>query len=169
MGQQLLIYNIVAPAQGFKYSKLARLRNWKSIMSCLCCSNDDMQWPSDIAQFMGNNASDDSYLGWIFFFRPYEVITTGTHKQIPIWHLGLNPNLDGKLSTEKVWKMEWNISGMTLATTGGDGVESTTVDEFKGITENFRTKALIGVAIKSYSNNQSNQKNLAQVALITLH
>ncbi|KAI8571051.1 hypothetical protein RHMOL_Rhmol01G0086800 [Rhododendron molle] len=140
MGQQLLIYNIVAPAQGFKYSKLARLRNWKSIMSCLCCSNDDMQWPSDIAQFMGNNASDDSYLGWIFFFRPYEVITTGTHKQIPIWHLGLNPNLDGKLSTEKermcflnlslqvlyfhdqVWKMEWNISGMTLATTGGDGV-----------------------------------------------
>ncbi|KAF7124968.1 hypothetical protein RHSIM_Rhsim12G0186300 [Rhododendron simsii] len=32
---------------------------------------------------------------------PYEVITTGTHKQIAIWHLGLNPNLDGKLSTEK--------------------------------------------------------------------
>ncbi|KAI8571048.1 hypothetical protein RHMOL_Rhmol01G0086800 [Rhododendron molle] len=211
MGQQLLIYNIVAPAQGFKYSKLARLRNWKSIMSCLCCSNDDMQWPSDIAQFMGNNASDSKarsthdvltslayHVTWTHdhqrwlsvaelalpeekgdpiyavawapnIGRPYEVITTGTHKQIPIWHLGLNPNLDGKLSTEKVWKMEWNISGMTLATTGGDGVESTTVDEFKGITENFRTKALIGVAIKSYSNNQSNQKNLAQVALITLH
>ncbi|KAF7127973.1 hypothetical protein RHSIM_Rhsim11G0029700 [Rhododendron simsii] len=38
--------------------KLAPLRNWKSIMSCLCCSNDDMQWPSDNSQFMGNNASD---------------------------------------------------------------------------------------------------------------
>ncbi|KAI8523747.1 hypothetical protein RHMOL_Rhmol13G0096300 [Rhododendron molle] len=189
--------------------KLARLRNWKSIMICLCCSNDDMQWPSHNAQFMGNNASEYSDLyqdivlvlidfplglvlyevvkalikyhlfptetkrccrasvsdrmkaskgdlnlrtqppamggaplfemtliGLIFFFRPYEVIITGTHKQIPIWHLGLNPNLDGKLSTEKVWKMEWNISGMTLATTGGDGVSmielSRTQDEGVG-------------------------------------
>ncbi|KAI8557441.1 hypothetical protein RHMOL_Rhmol04G0011200 [Rhododendron molle] len=199
------------------FPELAPLRNWKSIMSCLCCSNDDMQRPSDNAQFMGNNASeclwlekwlitrhglahfgdltsnnafdlrnglpleiflivssvefplaihssvlcihwitkdgsqllswlylrkraiqfmrllghqilaDDSYLGLLF--TPYEVITTGTHKQIAIWHLGLNPNLDGKLSTEKVWEMEWNISGMTLATTGVDGVESTAVDE----------------------------------------
>ncbi|XP_058195638.1 uncharacterized protein LOC131311980 isoform X3 [Rhododendron vialii] len=50
------------------------------------------------------------------------LITIGTHKQIALWHLGLNPNIDGKLSTEKVWEMEWNISGMTLATTGGDGV-----------------------------------------------
>ncbi|KAI8557443.1 hypothetical protein RHMOL_Rhmol04G0011200 [Rhododendron molle] len=194
------------------FPELAPLRNWKSIMSCLCCSNDDMQRPSDNAQFMGNNASeclwlekwlitrhglahfgdltsnnafdlrnglpleiflivssvefplaihssvlcihwitkdgsqllswlylrkraiqfmrllghqilaDDSYLGLLF--TPYEVITTGTHKQIAIWHLGLNPNLDGKLSTEKVWEMEWNISGMTLATTGVDGVVS---------------------------------------------
>ncbi|KAG5544829.1 hypothetical protein RHGRI_017324 [Rhododendron griersonianum] len=39
--------------------ELAPLKNWKSIMSCLCCSNDDdMQWASDNAQFMGNNASD---------------------------------------------------------------------------------------------------------------
>ncbi|KAI8523751.1 hypothetical protein RHMOL_Rhmol13G0096300 [Rhododendron molle] len=233
--------------------KLARLRNWKSIMICLCCSNDDMQWPSHNAQFMGNNASeysdlyqdivlvlidfplglvlyevvkalikyhlfptetkrccrasvsdrmkaskgdlnlrtqppamgdvcrfgnliritkDDSQLlswlylrkraiqfmrllghqilagaplfemtliGLIFFFRPYEVIITGTHKQIPIWHLGLNPNLDGKLSTEKVWKMEWNISGMTLATTGGDGVPTFLLPPWHNYPFNLKT------------------------------
>ncbi|KAG5531409.1 hypothetical protein RHGRI_026137 [Rhododendron griersonianum] len=65
--------------------------------------------------------------------RPYEVITIGTHKQIAIWHLGLNPNLDGKLSTEKVWEMEWNISGMTLATTEGDGVVSLWQSNLKGV------------------------------------
>ncbi|XP_058224641.1 protein SEH1 [Rhododendron vialii] len=64
--------------------------------------------------------------------RPYEVIATATHKGIAIWHLGLNPDLDGRLSVEKVaslsgheggvWEMEWDMSGMTLATTGGDGV-----------------------------------------------
>ncbi|XP_058226954.1 uncharacterized protein LOC131335557 [Rhododendron vialii] len=61
------------------------------------------------------------------------VITTGTHKQITIWHLGLNPNLDGKLSTKKVWEMEWNISGMTLATTEGDGVMSLWQSNLKGV------------------------------------
>ncbi|XP_058195637.1 protein SEH1-like isoform X2 [Rhododendron vialii] len=77
------------------------------------------------------------------------LITIGTHKQIALWHLGLNPNIDGKLSTEKgrmcflnlplqilyfrdqVWEMEWNISGMTLATTGGDGVAC--MDDYGGI------------------------------------
>ncbi|KAE9459606.1 hypothetical protein C3L33_08492, partial [Rhododendron williamsianum] len=64
--------------------------------------------------------------------RPYEVIAIATHKGIAIWHLGLNPDLDGRLSVEKVaslsgheggvWEMEWDMSGMTLATTGGDGV-----------------------------------------------
>lgn len=64
--------------------------------------------------------------------RPYEVIATATHKGIAIWHLGLNPDLDGRLSVEKVaslsgheggvWEMEWDMSGMTLATTGGDAV-----------------------------------------------
>ncbi|XP_058218378.1 protein SEH1-like isoform X3 [Rhododendron vialii] len=61
------------------------------------------------------------------------LITTGTHKQIALWHLGLNPNIDGKLSTEKVWEMEWNISGMTLATTGGDGVVSLWQSNLKGV------------------------------------
>eukprot|EP00257_Ricinus_communis_P000387 XP_002509937.2 protein SEH1 [Ricinus communis] len=64
--------------------------------------------------------------------RPYEVLAVSTHKGIAIWHLGLNPDVDGRLSVEKVallsgfegevWQMEWDISGMTLATTGTDGV-----------------------------------------------
>ncbi|XP_012086752.1 protein SEH1 [Jatropha curcas] len=63
--------------------------------------------------------------------RPYEVIAVATHKGIAIWHLGLNPDLDGRLPVEKVallsgfegevWQMEWDMSGMTLATTGTDG------------------------------------------------
>ncbi|KAJ0106566.1 hypothetical protein Patl1_17553 [Pistacia atlantica] len=64
--------------------------------------------------------------------RPYEVIAVSTQKGIAIWHVGLNPDLDGRLSVEKVasleghggevWQMEWDMSGMTLATTGSDGM-----------------------------------------------
>ncbi|KAM2437831.1 hypothetical protein ACFX1W_014899 [Malus domestica] len=62
--------------------------------------------------------------------RPYEVIVVATHKGISIWHLGLNLNLDGRLSLEKiallsghkgeVWLMEWDMSGKTLANTEND-------------------------------------------------
>ncbi|XP_058202228.1 uncharacterized protein LOC131316794 [Rhododendron vialii] len=45
--------------EGSDILKLAPLRNWKSIMSCLdYCNDDDMQWASNNAQFTGNNASD---------------------------------------------------------------------------------------------------------------
>ncbi|KAF8379668.1 hypothetical protein HHK36_029112 [Tetracentron sinense] len=64
--------------------------------------------------------------------RPYEVVAVATHKGIAIWHLGLNPDMDERLSVKKVallsghesevWQMEWDMSGMTLATTGSDGV-----------------------------------------------
>uniref|UniRef100_A0A2P2QMS6 Uncharacterized protein MANES_02G011800 n=1 Tax=Rhizophora mucronata TaxID=61149 RepID=A0A2P2QMS6_RHIMU len=64
--------------------------------------------------------------------RPYELIAVATHKGITIWHVGLNPELDGRLSVERVallsgfegevWQMEWDMSGMTLATTGTDGM-----------------------------------------------
>ncbi|KAL5552350.1 hypothetical protein UlMin_002526 [Ulmus minor] len=64
--------------------------------------------------------------------RPYEVIAVATEKGITIWHLGLNPDRNGRLSVDKValltghqgevWQMEWDMSGMTLATTGNDGV-----------------------------------------------
>ncbi|XP_059643233.1 protein SEH1 [Cornus florida] len=64
--------------------------------------------------------------------RPYEVIAVATCKGITIWHLGLNPEVDGRLSVDKVallsghkgevWQMEWDVSGMTLATTGSDGM-----------------------------------------------
>ncbi|KAF5734771.1 hydroquinone glucosyltransferase [Tripterygium wilfordii] len=63
--------------------------------------------------------------------RPYEVIAVATHKGITIWHLGMNPDVDGRLSLERVallsghngevWQMEWDMSGMTLASTGRDG------------------------------------------------
>ncbi|XP_010266462.1 PREDICTED: protein SEH1-like isoform X1 [Nelumbo nucifera] len=64
--------------------------------------------------------------------RPYEMVAVATSKGIVLWHLGLNPDADGRLPVEKVallsghegevWQMEWDMSGMTLATTGSDGV-----------------------------------------------
>ncbi|XP_077251196.1 transducin/WD40 repeat-like superfamily protein isoform X2 [Tasmannia lanceolata] len=64
--------------------------------------------------------------------RPYEVLAIATCKGIAIWHLGLNPDTNGRLSTEKVallsghdgevWQLEWDMSGMTLATAGSDGM-----------------------------------------------
>ncbi|XP_014520091.1 protein SEH1 [Vigna radiata var. radiata] len=64
--------------------------------------------------------------------RPYEIIAVATHKGLAIWHLGLNPDHDGRLPVERVallsghqgmvWQMEWDMSGMTLATTGQDGM-----------------------------------------------
>ncbi|XP_043713892.1 protein SEH1 [Telopea speciosissima] len=64
--------------------------------------------------------------------RPYEVVAVATYKGIAIWHLDLSPDTDGRLSVDKVallsghegevWQMEWDMSGMTLATTGSDGV-----------------------------------------------
>ncbi|XP_073315597.1 protein SEH1-like isoform X1 [Primulina huaijiensis] len=64
--------------------------------------------------------------------RPYELIAVATQKGIGLWHIGLNPDADGRLSVNQVsmlhghdgevWQMEWDMSGMTLATTGTDGV-----------------------------------------------
>lgn len=64
--------------------------------------------------------------------RPYELIAVATQKGLSIWHLGSNPDPDGRLSVHRVallsghdnevWEMEWDMSGMTLATTGSDGV-----------------------------------------------
>ncbi|KAF3684212.1 putative dihydroflavonol-4-reductase-like [Capsicum annuum] len=64
--------------------------------------------------------------------RPYELIAVATCKEIALWHVASNPDPDGRLSVEKVamlsthdsevWQMEWDMSGMTLATTGSDGV-----------------------------------------------
>ncbi|GLT78121.1 hypothetical protein SLA2020_496670 [Shorea laevis] len=64
--------------------------------------------------------------------RPFELIAVASQKGIAIWHLGITPDLDGRLSVEKVallsghggevWQMEWDMSGMTLATTGSDGM-----------------------------------------------
>ncbi|PKI35433.1 hypothetical protein CRG98_044176 [Punica granatum] len=63
--------------------------------------------------------------------RPWELIAVATEKGITIWHLNLSPDADGRLPVERValhsgqegevWQMEWDMSGMTLATTGSDG------------------------------------------------
>ncbi|KAJ4749599.1 Nucleoporin SEH1 [Rhynchospora pubera] len=65
--------------------------------------------------------------------RPYELIAVASYKGIAIWHVGLNPGSDGRLSTKKVallpghdgeqvWQLDWDMSGMTLASTGDDGM-----------------------------------------------
>ncbi|PKA66684.1 hypothetical protein AXF42_Ash003339 [Apostasia shenzhenica] len=64
--------------------------------------------------------------------RPYEVIAVATCKGISIWHVGLNSEFDGKRPTEKItllsghdgeiFQLEWDMSGMTLASTGDDGM-----------------------------------------------
>lgn len=63
--------------------------------------------------------------------RPYELMAVATLKSISIWQMASDPDIDGRLSVEKiatfpchnnqVWQMEWDMSGMTLATTGSDG------------------------------------------------
>ncbi|XP_048141670.1 protein SEH1 isoform X2 [Rhodamnia argentea] len=74
--------------------------------------------------------------------RPYEVIAVATEKGISIWHLSLNVEVDGRLSVEKVaslsghegevWQMEWDMSGMTLATTASDGTVKLWQSNLKG-------------------------------------
>lgn len=64
--------------------------------------------------------------------RPYEIIAVATCKGIAIWHIGLNADADGGPSTQniallnghngEVWQLEWDMGGMTLASTGGDGM-----------------------------------------------
>nr|BAO49748.1 nuclear pore complex protein Seh1a [Nicotiana benthamiana] len=75
--------------------------------------------------------------------RPYELIAVSTFKEIAIWHVGSNPDPDGRLSVEKVatlsthdsevWQMEWDMSGMTLATTGSDNVVRLWQSDLNGV------------------------------------
>ncbi|CAL9137060.1 unnamed protein product [Musa acuminata var. zebrina] len=64
--------------------------------------------------------------------RPFEVIAVATCKGIAIWHVLLDPESNGRPTTEKVallpghdgevWQLEWDMGGMTLASTGSDGM-----------------------------------------------
>lgn len=38
----------------------------------------------------------------VFLLRPYELIAVATQKGISIWHLGSNPDPDGRLLVRKV-------------------------------------------------------------------
>ncbi|KAF8675999.1 hypothetical protein HU200_047502 [Digitaria exilis] len=64
--------------------------------------------------------------------RAYEIIAVATCKGIAIWHIGLNTDPDGRPLAQnvallsghngEVWQLEWDMGGMTLASTGGDGM-----------------------------------------------
>ncbi|KAG0491279.1 hypothetical protein HPP92_004231 [Vanilla planifolia] len=64
--------------------------------------------------------------------RSYELVAVASCKGIAIWHVGLNSEPDERLPAEKVallsghdgeiWQLDWDMSGMTLASTGGDGM-----------------------------------------------
>ncbi|KAI3504898.1 hypothetical protein L1887_26679 [Cichorium endivia] len=59
--------------------------------------------------------------------RPFELMAVATSKDISIWQMASNPDLDGRLFIEKVvtfpchdnevWQLEWDMNGMTLTTT----------------------------------------------------
>ncbi|KAL5718949.1 epoxide hydrolase [Ranunculus cassubicifolius] len=75
--------------------------------------------------------------------RPYEILAVGTGKGIAIWHIGIIPDNDGKLLVEKVallsghegevWQMEWDMGGMTLASTGSDGAVRLWQSDLNGV------------------------------------
>ncbi|KAM7491472.1 hypothetical protein LguiA_034393 [Lonicera macranthoides] len=75
--------------------------------------------------------------------RPYEVIAVATNKGIAIWHVGSEPDTSGRLSVGRVallsghkgevWEMVWDMSGMTLASTGSDGVVRLWQSNLKGV------------------------------------
>jgi hypothetical protein len=45
---------------------------------------------------------ENTKLVLLFLHRAYELIAVATRKGITIWHVRLNPGLDGRLSVEKV-------------------------------------------------------------------
>ncbi|XP_073020691.1 protein SEH1-like isoform X1 [Primulina eburnea] len=95
---------------------------------------DHQRWLPVAELSMPEDKSDQVYaVAWALNIgRPYELIAVATQKGIGVWHLGLNPDADGRLQVNQVamlhghdgevWQMEWDMSGMTLATTGTDGV-----------------------------------------------
>jgi len=48
---------------------------------------------------LDNNKEDSSFC--ILTYRPYEIISVATPTGIAIWKIGLNPDVDGRLSIEK--------------------------------------------------------------------
>ncbi|KAK1430634.1 hypothetical protein QVD17_13516 [Tagetes erecta] len=75
--------------------------------------------------------------------RPYELIAVATSNGISIWQMASMPDPSGRLSVEKVamfpchdnevWQMEWDMSGMTLATSGTDGRVRLWQSNLKGV------------------------------------
>ncbi|KAJ0802658.1 putative transcription factor WD40-like family [Helianthus annuus] len=80
----------------------------------------------------GDNGDRVCALAWApNIGRPYELIAVATSNGLSIWKMASNPDHNGRLSVEKVvtfpchdnevWQMEWDMSGMTLATSATDG------------------------------------------------
>ncbi|VFQ67975.1 unnamed protein product [Cuscuta campestris] len=86
---------------------------------------------------------------WKLSCRPYEVIAVSICNGIAIWHVGSEPDPDGRLTIERVallsshdnevWQLEWDMSGMTLATTGSDGLVRLWQSNLDGV---WRQKAI---------------------------
>uniref|UniRef100_A0A0D6R557 Anaphase-promoting complex subunit 4 WD40 domain-containing protein n=1 Tax=Araucaria cunninghamii TaxID=56994 RepID=A0A0D6R557_ARACU len=87
-----------------------------------------------IAEFVvpGENGEQVNAISWApNIGRPYELIAIASNKGVSIWHIELDPNtnerpllnrvatLSGHLG--EIWQMDWDMGGMTLATSGNDG------------------------------------------------
>ncbi|KAI3689850.1 hypothetical protein L2E82_47820 [Cichorium intybus] len=94
---------------------------------------DHQRW-LPVAELADNDDKGDQVLSVAWapnIGRPFELMAVATSKGISIWQMASDPDLDGRLFVEKVvtfpchdnevWQMEWDMSGMTLATTGSDG------------------------------------------------
>ncbi|XP_057818157.2 protein SEH1 isoform X2 [Cryptomeria japonica] len=63
--------------------------------------------------------------------RPYELIAIAGSKGVSIWHVELDPNTNERPKLTRVatftghvgevWQLDWDMGGMTLATSGNDG------------------------------------------------
>ncbi|KAH9308921.1 hypothetical protein KI387_036832, partial [Taxus chinensis] len=63
--------------------------------------------------------------------RPYELIAIASSKGVSIWHIELDPNINERPKLKRVatlsghdgevWQLDWDMGGMTLATSGNDG------------------------------------------------
>lgn len=63
--------------------------------------------------------------------RPYELIAVSSGRAVSIWRLEFSSDSQGRISVSRVahlqdhnsevWHLDWDMSGMTLATSGSDG------------------------------------------------
>eukprot|EP01018_Ginkgo_biloba_P004574 Gb_23268 [translate_table: standard] len=82
--------------------------------------------------------------------RPYELIAVANNKGVSIWQVELHSNTSGRPLLNKValllghdgevWQLDWDMGGMTLATSGSDGTVRLWQSNLKGV---WQEQALI--------------------------